>query len=98
MLATLTYSNIVRFLGGCCKPMVWCIVTEYVEGGSVRQFLTKRQNRTILLKLAIKQGKWRRTRRWGAADMELTEVETDAEPELEKVEAEVEVRWGWWRI
>ncbi|RHN43528.1 putative dual-specificity kinase TKL-Pl-4 family [Medicago truncatula] len=55
MLATLKHPNIVRFIGACRKPMVWCIVTEYAKGGSVRQFLTKRQNRSVPLKLAVKQ-------------------------------------------
>ncbi|KAE8734736.1 Serine/threonine-protein kinase HT1 [Hibiscus syriacus] len=35
--------------------MVWCIVTEYAKGGSVRLFLTRRQNRAVPLKLAVKQ-------------------------------------------
>ncbi|XP_047308359.1 serine/threonine-protein kinase STY13-like [Impatiens glandulifera] len=55
MLATLKHPNIVRFIGACRKPMVWCIVTEYAKGGSVRQFLTKRQNRSVPLKVAVKQ-------------------------------------------
>ncbi|XP_060188505.1 serine/threonine-protein kinase STY13-like isoform X1 [Lycium barbarum] len=55
MLANLKHPNIVRFIGGCRKPMVWCIVTEYAKGGSVRQFLNKRQNRSVPLKLAVKQ-------------------------------------------
>ncbi|KAE9614045.1 putative dual-specificity kinase TKL-Pl-4 family [Lupinus albus] len=55
MLATLKHPNIVRFIGACRKPMVWCIVTEYAKGGSVRQFLRKRQNRSVPLKLAVKQ-------------------------------------------
>ncbi|XP_015061724.1 serine/threonine-protein kinase STY13-like [Solanum pennellii] len=55
MLANLKHQNIVRFIGACRKPMVWCIVTEYARGGSVRQFLTRRQNRAVPLKLAIKQ-------------------------------------------
>ncbi|KAF3436699.1 hypothetical protein FNV43_RR19446 [Rhamnella rubrinervis] len=55
MLATLKHLNIVRFIGACRKPMVWCIVTEYAKGGSVRQFLVKRQNRSVPLKLAVKQ-------------------------------------------
>ncbi|XP_042050929.1 serine/threonine-protein kinase STY13-like [Salvia splendens] len=55
MLATLKHANIVRFIGGCRKPLVWCIVTEYAKGGSVRQFLTKRQNRSVPLRLAVKQ-------------------------------------------
>ncbi|CAH8367123.1 unnamed protein product [Eruca vesicaria subsp. sativa] len=55
MLANLKHPNIVRFIGACRKPMVWCIVTEYAKGGSVRQFLTKRQKRAVPLKLAVKQ-------------------------------------------
>ncbi|XP_022149943.1 serine/threonine-protein kinase HT1-like [Momordica charantia] len=55
MLATLKHPNIVRFIGSCHKPMVWCIVTEYAKGGSVRQFLMKRQSRSVPLKLAVKQ-------------------------------------------
>ncbi|KAK3435331.1 serine/threonine-protein kinase STY13 [Eucalyptus grandis] len=55
MLATLKHPNIVRFIGGCRKPMVWCIVTEYAKGGSVRQFLMKRHNRAVPLKLAVRQ-------------------------------------------
>ena len=55
MLATLKHPNIVRFIGACRKPMVWCIVTEYAKGGSVRQFLTQRQNRAVPLKVAVKQ-------------------------------------------
>ncbi|KAJ3693478.1 hypothetical protein LUZ60_008958 [Juncus effusus] len=55
MLANLRHPNIVRFVGACRKPMVWCIVTEYAKGGSVRQFLMRRQNRSVPLKLAVKQ-------------------------------------------
>lgn len=55
MLATLRHPNVVRFIGACRKPMVWCIVTEYAKGGSVRQFLTRRRNRSVPLKLAVKQ-------------------------------------------
>ncbi|KAM3321239.1 serine/threonine-protein kinase STY13 [Capsicum chacoense] len=55
MLATLKHPNIVRFIGACRKSMVWCIVTDYARGGSVRQFLSSRQNRAVPLKLAVKQ-------------------------------------------
>ncbi|KAG8046750.1 hypothetical protein GUJ93_ZPchr0008g11543 [Zizania palustris] len=55
MLAILTHSNIVKFVGACRKPMVWCIVTEYAKRGSVRNFLNGRQNRSVALKLAVKQ-------------------------------------------
>ncbi|OAY57265.1 serine/threonine-protein kinase STY13 [Manihot esculenta] len=55
MLATLKHPNIVGFVGACRKPMVWCIVTEYAKGGSMRQFLMRRHNRAVPLKLAVKQ-------------------------------------------
>ncbi|XP_065016478.1 serine/threonine-protein kinase STY13-like [Musa acuminata AAA Group] len=55
MLATLKHPNIVRLIGACRKPVVWCIVTEYAKGGSVRQFLMKRQNRSVPLRLAVRQ-------------------------------------------
>ncbi|KAL9663122.1 hypothetical protein QQ045_027960 [Rhodiola kirilowii] len=55
MLATLKHPNIVRFIGSCRKPMVWCIVTEYAKGGSVRQFLMNRHNRAVPLRTAVKQ-------------------------------------------
>ncbi|KAH8975457.1 hypothetical protein BDL97_01G158400 [Sphagnum fallax] len=55
MLATVKHQNVVRFIGACRKPLVWCIVTEYAKGGSVRSFLSKRQSRAVPLKLAVKQ-------------------------------------------
>lgn len=55
MLAAVKHQNVVRFIGACRKPMVWCIVTEYARGGSVRSFLSKRQSRAVPLKLAVKQ-------------------------------------------
>jgi tRNA A-37 threonylcarbamoyl transferase component Bud32 len=56
MLANLSHPNIVRFIGMCKKHGVLCIVTEYEKGGSMRQFLTKRQhNRGVPLKLAVRQ-------------------------------------------
>ncbi|XP_020578374.1 serine/threonine-protein kinase HT1-like [Phalaenopsis equestris] len=55
MLATLKHLNVVRFIGACRKQTVWCIVTEYAKGGSVRQFLTRRQNRSVPLKIAVRQ-------------------------------------------
>ncbi|KAG0472225.1 hypothetical protein HPP92_016771 [Vanilla planifolia] len=55
MLASLRHPNVVRFIGACRKPMVWCIVTEYAKGGSVRQFLSRRKNRSAPLNIAIRQ-------------------------------------------
>ncbi|KAH7427619.1 hypothetical protein KP509_10G052000 [Ceratopteris richardii] len=52
MLATLKHENVVRFLGACRKPMVWCIVTEYAKGGSLRASLSRK--RPLSLRLAVK--------------------------------------------
>ena len=51
----LKHPNIVRFIGACREPMVWCIVIEYAKGGSVQQFLTRKHNHVVPLKLAVKQ-------------------------------------------
>ncbi|XP_076929375.1 serine/threonine-protein kinase STY13-like [Bidens hawaiensis] len=56
MLARLKHKNIVWFIGACYKPKVWCIVTEYAKGGSVRSFLNKRRKKNLVpLKVAVKQ-------------------------------------------
>ncbi|KAJ3679261.1 hypothetical protein LUZ60_017272 [Juncus effusus] len=55
MLTKLNHPNIVKFVGMCMKPEVFCIVTEYEKGGSLRSFLMKRQNKAVPLKLAVRQ-------------------------------------------
>lgn len=55
MLATLKHPSIVRFIGACRKHAVWCIVTEYAKGGSVRQSLARRQNGWIPARVAVRQ-------------------------------------------
>ena len=57
MLSTLRHPNIVRFIGACRKSIVWCIITEYAKGGSVRQFLARRQTKSVPLRLAVKDRK-----------------------------------------
>ncbi len=52
MLAAVKHQNVVQFVGVCRKPLVWCIVTEYAKGGSVRSFLSRWQSWAISLKLA----------------------------------------------
>lgn len=47
MLSRLSHPNIVRFIGACRKSVVWCIITEYAKGGSVWQFLARRQNKCL---------------------------------------------------
>ena len=52
MLASLRHENVVRFIGACQKPRVWCIVTEYIREGSLRTSLAK--NRAPSLRLALR--------------------------------------------
>lgn len=52
MLANLRHENVVCFVGACQKPGVWCIVTEYVRGGSLRLWLAKK--RAPALRLAVR--------------------------------------------
>jgi serine/threonine protein kinase len=35
--------------------IVWCIIMEYEKGRSVRQFLARRQTKSVPLRLAVKQ-------------------------------------------
>lgn len=55
MLATLRHQNVVRFIGACRKPLVWCIVTEYAKGGSLRQALAKKNNGPVALRDTVKK-------------------------------------------
>ncbi|KAH7351948.1 hypothetical protein KP509_19G021700 [Ceratopteris richardii] len=52
MLGSLRHKNVLRFVGACQKPGVWCIITEYVKGGSLRSYLAKK--RAPPLRLAIR--------------------------------------------
>ncbi|KAH7286391.1 hypothetical protein KP509_32G005100 [Ceratopteris richardii] len=52
MLANLRHENVILFVGACQKPGVWCIITEYVKGGSLRTSLARR--RAPSLRLAIR--------------------------------------------
>ncbi|CAN6481609.1 unnamed protein product [Victoria cruziana] len=50
------HENVVRFIGACTKPPSLCIVTEFMSGGSVYDFLHKRKGvfkLPSLLKVAI---------------------------------------------
>jgi tRNA A-37 threonylcarbamoyl transferase component Bud32 len=52
MLANLRHENVVRFIGACQKPGVWCIVTEFIKEGSLRAFLARK--RAPALRFALK--------------------------------------------
>ncbi|KAI6691094.1 hypothetical protein NL676_027922 [Syzygium grande] len=56
ILRQVQHKNIVRFIGACTKPPHFCIVTEYMPGGSLYSYLQKNRNvlkLPQLLKFAI---------------------------------------------
>jgi len=56
ILREVQHKNVVRFIGACTKPPQFCIITEYMSGGSLYDFVHKQHNvlnlRT-LLKFAV---------------------------------------------
>lgn len=56
ILKKIQHENVVRFIGACTKPSQFCIVTEYMHGGNLYDYLHKHHNileLTMLLKFAI---------------------------------------------
>lgn len=56
ILREVKHRNVVRFIGACTKPPDFCIVTEYMPGGSLYSFLHKQDNilqLSLLLKFAL---------------------------------------------
>jgi tRNA A-37 threonylcarbamoyl transferase component Bud32 len=52
-LSCLHHPNIVQFVAACRKRPVYCIVMEYVPGGSLRSFLEKNNPGSIPLKTVV---------------------------------------------
>ncbi|XP_019708410.1 serine/threonine-protein kinase STY46 isoform X2 [Elaeis guineensis] len=56
ILREVQHRNVVRFIGACTKPPQLCIVTEYLSGGNLYDFLHKHHNileLPVLLKFAL---------------------------------------------
>ncbi|CAA7402306.1 unnamed protein product [Spirodela intermedia] len=53
-LLCLQHPNIVGFVAACKKPPVFCIITEYLSGGSLRRYLHKQEPHSLPLKLVVK--------------------------------------------
>ncbi|KAJ0973333.1 hypothetical protein J5N97_021292 [Dioscorea zingiberensis] len=56
ILSEVQHRNVVRFIGASAKPPQFCIVTEYMPGGSLYDFLHKDHNvleLSLLLKFAL---------------------------------------------
>ncbi|KAF3335081.1 tyrosine-protein kinase SRK3-like protein [Carex littledalei] len=48
-LSHLYHPNVIKLVGACKTPPVYCIITEYLSGGSLRSFLRKPENRCLPL-------------------------------------------------
>ncbi|KAJ9140334.1 hypothetical protein P3X46_030993 [Hevea brasiliensis] len=54
LLFRLSHPNIVTFVAACKKPPVFCIITEYLAGGSLRKYLHQQEPYSVPLKLVLK--------------------------------------------
>ncbi|KAH9291678.1 hypothetical protein KI387_016964, partial [Taxus chinensis] len=49
-LSRLHHRNIVQLVAACISPPVFCVITEYLSGGSLRSFLHRREPGSVCLK------------------------------------------------
>ena len=49
----LRHPNIVQFLGACLHPEFFCLLTEYMDKGSLFHVLQKEQNMPFSLRIQI---------------------------------------------
>ncbi|CAN4086178.1 unnamed protein product [Withania somnifera] len=54
LLLRLKHPNIITFIAACKKPPVFCIITEYVPGGSLRKYLHQQEPYSVPLNLVLK--------------------------------------------
>ncbi|XP_073304176.1 serine/threonine/tyrosine-protein kinase HT1-like [Primulina huaijiensis] len=52
-LSRLRHENVIKFVGACQKPPVFCIVTEYLREGSLRLYLLKPENKSLPIQKVI---------------------------------------------
>ncbi|KAL2935993.1 Serine/threonine-protein kinase HT1 [Bienertia sinuspersici] len=54
LLFGLSHPNIITFFAACKKPPVFCIITEYMAGGSLRKYLHQQEPYSVPLGLVLK--------------------------------------------
>ncbi|KAK4489132.1 hypothetical protein RD792_004926 [Penstemon davidsonii] len=54
LLFRLRHPNIITFVAACKKPPVFCIITEYYPGGSLRKYLHQQEPYSLPLNLVLK--------------------------------------------
>ncbi|PRQ28953.1 putative protein kinase TKL-Pl-4 family [Rosa chinensis] len=53
LLSRLHHRNIIKFVAACRKPPVYCVVTEYLDEGSLRAYLHKLECKSLPLEKLI---------------------------------------------
>uniref|UniRef100_A0A0D9WIR4 Protein kinase domain-containing protein n=1 Tax=Leersia perrieri TaxID=77586 RepID=A0A0D9WIR4_9ORYZ len=53
ILARLHHRNVIKLIGACNAPPVFCVITEFLCGGSLRAFLRKLQQKRLPLEKII---------------------------------------------
>ncbi|KAL6614531.1 hypothetical protein ACP70R_036801 [Stipagrostis hirtigluma subsp. patula] len=48
-LSRLNHPNVIKLVGACSSPPVFCIITEFLSGGSLRAFLHKLDHKSLPL-------------------------------------------------
>ncbi|KAK6920716.1 Serine-threonine/tyrosine-protein kinase, catalytic domain [Dillenia turbinata] len=54
LLFRLKHPNIITFIAACKKPPVFCIIMEYLAGGSLRKYLHQQEPYSVPLNLVLK--------------------------------------------
>ncbi|XP_060204843.1 serine/threonine/tyrosine-protein kinase HT1-like [Lycium barbarum] len=54
LLLRLKHPNIITFIAACKKPPVFCIITEYLPGGSLRKYLHQQEPYSVPLNIVVK--------------------------------------------
>lgn len=54
LLCRLQHKNLVKFIGACKEPMVMVVVTELLQGGSLKKFLMSMRPKRLDQRMAIK--------------------------------------------
>nr|CAB3478283.1 unnamed protein product [Digitaria exilis] len=53
-LSRLHHPNVIKLVGACSSPPVFCVITEFLSGGSLRSFLHKLDHKALPLDKIIK--------------------------------------------
>ncbi|KAG8055454.1 hypothetical protein GUJ93_ZPchr0001g31722 [Zizania palustris] len=55
-LSRFHHPNVIKLIGACNSPPVFCVITEFLSGGSLRAFLHKQEHKSLPLEKIISIG------------------------------------------